>query len=691
MGKCIVCKTNTAFFKKPDQDYLWCYTCAVKDTDPKFLKAYYNICKDCRLVLSTWGVDGRSKWCYNCAKNHKEAVRTKKRKECKCGKGTASYAESEDKIAIWCVDCKEDGAFCKTYHRRCEDCKRQNAYYGTTTGDAKWCLDCSKNHNDVILCIERKKCEDCKKISPSYGYATENSVRFCATCADNHENVEVKNGLCETCRKVRATYGLKDDERRRWCVACKPEEARIIFANLCEVCKEHQCVFGLKGTKQARWCKKCIPEGIEAENVVASRCQDCKLHQPTYGIVGGLPKWCAACGKKNGGVDLYTKKCEDCKEKSASFGYPDQSKRWCSACSKKYEGAVDIVSQMCEDCGIIRASFSDITVGKRKWCRSCAEKNTENPISLSRKCEDCSMHQPLFGYPYENARWCSNCADSHVGAVDLKTRMCEDCRLVRPSFGYDGKRTWCAACAVAHPGAKTTNKLCEECGLHQSNFGLSDGKARWCKNCSSKYEGADNVTTRRCENVNCITKSQVPTGRRSCLECDPSIAPKFNVKEKAVLHFILKQFPDVIWTHDKAVGGDKTCDGKLKRPDIVADCLSFQLVIEVDEHQHICPKYGGQLCEIKRMYDIMASIGLPCVWIRYNPDKYSRDGVVQKTCEKTRRKALTKLIHTYLSKSLESVDPKVYYMYYDDHPPLHEVEFEKLLKDSVKETQILYT
>tara|TARA_B100000787_G_C16097671_1_gene251957 strand:+ start:308 stop:586 length:279 start_codon:yes stop_codon:yes gene_type:complete len=52
-------------------------------------------------------------------------------------------------------------------------------------------------------------------------------------------------------------------------------------------------------------------------------------------------------------------------------------------------------------------------------------------------------------------------------------------------------------------------------------------------------------------------------------------------------------------------------------PDIRYDCLTYHLIVEIDEHRHRGRAYK---CDERRMYDIIAKLGQPCVFVRYNPD-----------------------------------------------------------------------
>lgn len=67
------------------------------------------------------------------------------------------------------------------------------------------------------------------------------------------------------------------------------------------------------------------------------------------------------------------------------------------------------------------------------------------------------------------------------------------------------------------------------------------------------------------------------------------------------------------------------------------DCDTHMLVVENDEWQH---KDRLEWCECSRMVNISQSAGLPVVFIRYNPDPYSTEGVTHNPTPNTRRKAL---------------------------------------------------
>jgi hypothetical protein len=78
-----------------------------------------------------------------------------------------------------------------------------------------------------------------------------------------------------------------------------------------------------------------------------------------------------------------------------------------------------------------------------------------------------------------------------------------------------------------------------------------------------------------------------------------------NLKNKNNLKFI----------HDKQIKND--CCLKY-RPDFLFDCDTYFVILEVDEDAH---ESYAQECEIIRMNNITIGLGLPTLFIRYNPDK----------------------------------------------------------------------
>lgn len=88
-------------------------------------------------------------------------------------------------------------------------------------------------------------------------------------------------------------------------------------------------------------------------------------------------------------------------------------------------------------------------------------------------------------------------------------------------------------------------------------------------------------------------------------------------KENEVIKYINENIDKNIITN-KSVGIKYT--GSALYPDIRIECDKYQIIIEIDEFQH-----NSYKCEEQRMYDIIAKVNQPCIFIRYNPDNKDSD------------------------------------------------------------------
>lgn len=138
-----------------------------------------------------------------------------------------------------------------------------------------------------------------------------------------------------------------------------------------------------------------------------------------------------------------------------------------------------------------------------------------------------------------------------------------------------------------------------------------------------------------------------------CLYCKPNNKLYKNAykksKELAIVKFLREELPDRDFNHNKSVGSHCTKDEKENSnghlfPDIRFDCVFYHLIVEVDEHKHRGADYT---CDKQRMYDIIAKLGLPCIFIRYNPDS-----------KESNKKLLLKKVKKYLE--LDIKDGKVW-------------------------------
>lgn len=100
---------------------------------------------------------------------------------------------------------------------------------------------------------------------------------------------------------------------------------------------------------------------------------------------------------------------------------------------------------------------------------------------------------------------------------------------------------------------------------------------------------------------------------------------------------------------------DSSCN--YKRPDIVYNCGFYNVVLEIDEFQH--KSYG---CELNRMLLITQSLGLPTIFIRYNPDIFrDKDSKIVYVSLIEREKILLQWVQ-YLLKTPPNIENKEQYL-----------------------------
>lgn len=88
----------------------------------------------------------------------------------------------------------------------------------------------------------------------------------------------------------------------------------------------------------------------------------------------------------------------------------------------------------------------------------------------------------------------------------------------------------------------------------------------------------------------------------------------------------MKEFLDkngYVYDYNKKCNLDSTC--QTYYPDFLIDCVTFFIILECDENAHF--SYPED-CERIRENNICFALGLPCIFLRYNPDK---KGIKMKT------------------------------------------------------------
>ncbi len=150
-----------------------------------------------------------------------------------------------------------------------------------------------------------------------------------------------------------------------------------------------------------------------------------------------------------------------------------------------------------------------------------------------------------------------------------------------------------------------------------------------------------------------------------CNYCDPNGKIQ-DTKEIKVVKFL--ETNNIKFTHNKSIGFE--CGNY--RPDILIDCNTHFIVVEVDENQH---ENYNKNCEMARMNNIYVALGLPVIFLRYNPDLYYLNNKLKKTKDDERLNLLFERIRYYENYDLFIEPLMIEKLYYNND---NNIFFEKI-------------
>ena len=150
---------------------------------------------------------------------------------------------------------------------------------------------------------------------------------------------------------------------------------------------------------------------------------------------------------------------------------------------------------------------------------------------------------------------------------------------------------------------------------------------------------------------------------RMCSYCDPQSRFVIRRAESQVAAFLQENLTEYTVVRDRSHPDIFECTGKKFRPDFSIDLATHVVMVEVDEHQH--SGYEAE-CEVSRLVSLtMSGCGKGVVMIRFNPDEFREDGVIQRVSLDTRMQELLKRVQACLSDPPSQL-LTVEYLYYDE-------------------------
>ena len=374
-------------------------------------------------------------------------------------------------------------------------------------------------------------------------------------------------------------------------------------------------------------------------------CQDEECpKRANYNYDGYPPLFCAG-HKSTNMVNIYSKQCLKC-PKIPTFNEKGQNiPLYCL--QHKSESMVDVCNRQCLKC-TKRPTFNDEGQTTPLYCGSHKTKSMVNVVD--RQCLKCPKranynydgYPPLFcaGHKSTNMvligkRRCLKCPKQPTfndegqtiplyckkhksdDMVDVKNSHCSfnHCPK-RPHYGIPGNLpTRCAphklAGQIPFPKTRCKTSGCQEISIYAS----TQKRADHCE--EHKEIGEINIVEQKC---NSCGLPNIVNEDGLCTYCDPVHFNGFRLAKQLRIKSWLDNTTDFKYSSYDSAINYKSC-GDRERPDFVFESPSSShvVILEVDEEQH---NSRNDLCECTRMVNISQSLGIPTLFIRYNPDPY---------------------------------------------------------------------
>jgi len=505
-------------------------------------------------------------------------------------------------------------------------------------------LYCSKHKEPGMVCVKAEKCKHSGCIKqPTFNYEGETKRLYCSVHKEAGM-VDVKSKKCEHlgCKKI-PSFNHEGKTNGLYCSEHKEDDMVNVKS---KKCKHKGCIkqpsFNHEGETKGLYCSKHKEPGmvcVKAEKCKHSGC----IKQPSFNYEGKTKGLYCSDHKEPGMVCVKAEKCKHsgC-IKQPSFNHEGETKGlYCSV--HKEDGMVDVIAEKCKHSGCItRPTFNHEGETKGLYC---------------------SKHK-------------------EYGMVNVKDKKCQHpgCKTIC-SYGYCGTiKSHCyqhkLEYMITKPKITCIGNYEEECKelathgkdepLHCEEHSLPNEFCWLVKKCNNCCRDNELLNKEGLCNFCCDIPFYEESKRMNKVKETTMVR---YLKENLILPLNVKELP---W--DKIVNGD--CN--MYRPDLPYHCGSFILIIECDENQH--KNYPWETCSLnksldhaeeKRMYEIMLSYeGLPCIFLRWNPDNFKVKGILCKryVIEK-RLEILKKWVEYCFSLDITKIEGLVQYkkLFYDEY------------------------
>jgi hypothetical protein len=216
---------------------------------------------------------------------------------------------------------------------------------------------------------------------------------------------------------------------------------------------------------------------------------------------------------------------------------------------------------------------------------------------------------------------------------------------------------------IAEPRKRCILKFCNETAL----YGKARHKQIHCE--EHKDEGEYNLVEKNCSSCGF---PNIVNDKQLCGNCDETMIKSTRLLKQKIVKAYLDRKKYKYTSYDKVI--DPMCG--LERPDFVFDGGDHFVIVEVDEDQHKKLKYRYENnekilihdCETARMINISQMMGLPTIFIRFNPDKFTIKNEQQNVSQGVRHLVLSQWIDAMMDKKAKNIPfLSTMYLFYDDY------------------------
>lgn len=520
--------------------------------------------------------------------------------------------------------------------RYCTECKQTVATFGKVGELPTHCSDCAFP-GDVD--VAHPKCAfkgGCAK-QASY-YKSGDPLGYCAP----HKPSDEYKSRCNVCEfdgcDILASFGIDGSHKRQFCGEHKQPGMVVIGAQMCIGCGKVRASWTYEGSRHVVFCSGCAPPGTVTIDGRVCKYPGCKSRS-TYGMIplpGETGKVSRCAKHKLPGMDkigAVTCGVDGCKKKP-TFGLEGEPATRCKTHIEP--GMKDVAHAPCEHAGCAtRATFS---VDGKYYCRAhkVANAKTLNPTCKYPGCKT----RAQFGRLFQPPEWCPK----HMTA-EIKTRGGH-------YYSQDERYPKCSIVGCGENAVATVS--------------ATDHVPTFCE--SHAPDDARIIDDAQCANCHVVATIDRTSGLCAFCQFGTTHGPgAYHKLKEDRLHCVLCAMGIPPTVHDRQLDYASIC-GVRQRPDFYYECGSIAVIVECDERQHAyytinanpeAPRHSYECtCEFSRMIAIHQTVGLPTIFVRYNPDRFTdaRGEVVETPGNDTRDQRCAEYVRrllNYLNRSPE--------------------------------------